>query len=141
MASCNQGAIDANNRLVQQNQAIIEQNQKEIAELQAQQQSYSTTPPPPGGCDKQVMADASRRAGDRVAAGDLRKALGYYQDALAACPGNPNALLNVANTEDALGNRDQAIVYYQQAAASTDPAGADAARQARATLKRLGASN
>ena len=140
LASCEQSTIDANNQMVQQNQAQIEENQRIIAQLKSQQ-SYSTVPPPPGACDAAVMADASRRGGARVAAGDLKKALGYYQDALAACPGNAKALLNVANTENALGNRDQAIVYYQQAASSTDPATADAARQARATLKRLNASN
>ena len=139
LSACGQSAIDANNAAVQQNQAQIEQLQQEISALKAQQ--YSTAPASSGGCDADVMKDATRRGGEQIAAGALGKALNYYKDALIACPGNARAELNVGNTNEAMGDRAEAIEHYRKAAASTDPATADASQKARAALARLGAAN
>jgi tetratricopeptide (TPR) repeat protein len=136
LGGCQQAAIDENKHLIEQQQTQIEQMQQQIATLSSQR-TYSTTAPASGSCDTGVMAEASRRGGEKFAAGDLQKALGYYQDALTACPGNPRAELNVARTCEALGNRSEAIAHYRQASASADPAEHEAEEAARSALARL----
>ena len=46
---------------------------------------------------------------------EFTKALGYYQDAVTACPTSAQAQLNVARAYEALGDRDQAMDYYKRA--------------------------
>ncbi len=139
-AGCEQAAIQANEQQLQAQQQQLDQLRKQIEALKAQQ-SYPSAPPPgtPGTCDYNVMHTATRRGGEAFSSGNMKRALGYYQDALTACPGNTRALLNVARTNEALGNREQAITYYRQAAASTtgDPRDVESAR---AALSRLSAS-
>ncbi len=135
LAGCLGARIEENNQLIQEQQAQIEQQQQEIASLKAQ--PYTPTPPPGGTCDKDVMATATRRGGEKFAAGDFARALGYYQDALTACPGNPRAELNLARTHEAMGTRDAAIENYRLAASSSDPDEHEAEEQARTALARL----
>ena len=134
---CANAAIDANRRQVEQNQALIEQSQKEIAMLQAQQNNPPPTPSGTAGCDKGVEATATHRGGDAMASGDMTKALGYYQDALTACPNSSKADMNLARVYETLDNRDAAIRYYQ-AAASTKQSDGNSAKDAKAALTRLG---
>lgn len=138
-SGCQGAAIEANQRQVQANQALIEQTQQQIAMLQANQ---GAAPLPPtsiqsGGCYKKVETTATKRAGDAYAAGKMTKALGYYQDALTACPGSSKAALNLARTNEAMNDRETAIRYYRQAAASTD-ADTPSIRDAKTALSRLG---
>lgn len=128
----------ANQQLVAAQQQQIEQNQRDIEALQAQQQqnqSYPKTAAPPGTCDPAVAKVATSRGGQRMAAGDFSKALGYYQDALTACPNMPQGELNVAKACEALGDREHATEYYQKAAASSDSAVASQANSALTRLK------
>jgi tetratricopeptide (TPR) repeat protein len=134
-ASCDSAVQKQNEAQVQQNQQQIEQMQHEIAALKAQQ-SYQP-PPPPGSCDRGVMTKAARQGGQKYADGDFSRALGYYQDSLAACPGNPRAELNLGRTYEALKDRQQAILHYQRAASSTDPGEQAAITEAKAALNRL----
>lgn len=137
LSGCLQGAIEANQKQLQQQQAELDQLKQEVSALQTRQpQSYSTTAPPPGSCDKAVMEVATRKGGERFAASDFTRALGYYQDAVTACPTNPQAQLNVARTFEAIGDRNQALAHYKLASAATGDA--DAARQAREAIARLG---
>ena len=69
----------------------------------------------------------------------MAKALGYYQDALTACPGSSKAAVNLARTDEAMNNRESAIRFYRQAAASTD-ADTQSIREAKTALSRLGAN-
>ena len=55
-------------------------------------------------------------AADKFAAGDFNKALGYYQDALMACPHDDQAEVNVARSYEALGNKVAAINMYRRVA-------------------------
>ena len=139
IAGCANEAIEANRKQVEANQALIEQTQQQLAQIQAQQNYAPPTPPPgtPGTCDKKVEETATRRGGDAYANGDLNKALGYYRDALTACPDDAKADLNVARTLEGIGNRDDAVKYYRAAA---DSKGSDQAsvQDARAALARLG---
>jgi len=77
-----------------------------------------------------------------MAAGDTVKALGFYQDAVTACPTSAAAQLNLANTYEAIGDRVEAVQHYRSAAAATG-AEADAATvsKAREALNRLGSSS
>ncbi|HEY6418626.1 MAG TPA: tetratricopeptide repeat protein [Candidatus Binataceae bacterium] len=130
LSGCLQSAID-------ENKQQIDQQQKQIDSLQQQLNALSVpqyTPAPGSGCDKEVMATATRRGGDRFAAGDVGRALGYYQDALTACPGNPQAEVNLARTYEAMGNRAAATQHYQNAANSSDPSQKSAEDEARAAL-------
>jgi tetratricopeptide (TPR) repeat protein len=146
VAGCANDAIEANQRQVEANQALIEKTQRELAELQANQGS---TPPPSassdtaattsGGCDQKVEATATKRAGDAYAASNMTKALGYYQDALTACPTSAKAALNLAHINETMSNRDAAIRYYRQAATSSD-ADPHTLTDAKASLSRLGAN-
>jgi len=86
------------------------------------------------------MTQATRQGGDKFAAGDFPGALGYYQDALAACPGNPRAELNVGRAYEALNDKGQALAHYQNAASSSDPAESAAETDAHSAMDRLGGS-
>lgn len=138
-SGCANDAVEANKRQVQQNQALIEQSQQKIAMLQAQQNSPPppATPGMPGACDKKVEATATRSAGDAYTSGDMTKALGYYRDAVTACPSSSKANVNLARTYETLDNRDSAIRYYRAAAASSDSDTASAGA-AKSALSRLG---
>jgi len=147
LTSCQGAAIEANQRQVQANQQQIEDMQREIARLKAEGAAPSPTAPPipssssisgtssNSGCDRAVTEKANRKAGDAFAAGDLKKALAYYNDALTACPGDPRAEMNVARTNESLGNRDTAIEHYRAVAKSSD---SGAASDARTALSRMG---
>jgi Tfp pilus assembly protein PilF len=141
LAGCLQGAIDANNRQLAEQQTQLDQLKQQVAALQTSH-SYSTAQPPPGGCDKEVMAAATHKGGARMAAGDTVKALGFYQDAVTACPTSAAAQLNLANTYESIGDRIEAVQHYRKAAAATG-AEADAATvsKAREALNRLGSSS
>jgi tetratricopeptide (TPR) repeat protein len=139
-AACQSAALQANQAQVQQQQEQIEQMQKQIAELKAQQ-NYSLPPPPPGSCDKEVMARATQQGGEKYASGDFSEALGYYQDALTACPENARAELNVGRTYEALNDRSQATAHYRQAASSGDPSETAAETEARTAIARLGSTS
>jgi tetratricopeptide (TPR) repeat protein len=142
-AGCLSAANKQNQQILQQQKSELDQLEQQIAQLKAAQQApYPTTSPPPGSCDKGVMQAANRRGGEQFAASRFDKALGYYQDAVTACPGSAQAKLNVARTYEALGDRDQAMDYYRRAlkAADSDQASSTAvSEQAREALARLAA--
>jgi Flp pilus assembly protein TadD len=129
---CQQSAIDANNQQLKDQQAQIDQLKQQISVLQSGRASYSTAPLQPGACDQGVMAEATRKGGERMAAGDVPKALGYYQDAATACPTNGEAQLNLGNAYEAIGDRAEALQHYRSAAAATgtDPTVVQKAREA-----------
>jgi tetratricopeptide (TPR) repeat protein len=140
---------DATQKLVQQQQEQLEHQQQELEQLQANQnQSYApgvatTSSRGGGGCDKQVETVASQRGGEKFAAGDFNKALGYYQDALMACANDDKAEVNVARTYEALGNKVAAINMYRKVADAGDANSAtvsDAQEEAKAALLRLQAA-
>ena len=113
-------------------QAQIESQAREIAEMRTQQQSAAvTTMPPPGGCDEAVMHKALAHGDDQYGTGQYTNALGYYQDAATACPGNAQADLSLARTYEKLGDRQQAAQHYQLArdAAGGNTTLAEQARQ------------
>jgi tetratricopeptide (TPR) repeat protein len=145
LPGCGNDEIEATNKLVQQQQAQLEQQQQEIDALKANQQTYTpgVGTNSAGGCDKEVEQIANKRGGDKFVTGDYAKALGYYRDALLACPTDDRASVNVARTYEALGNKTQAIKYYRQAADRSDasaPTVSDASEEAKAALLRLQAS-
>ncbi|HVB82431.1 MAG TPA: tetratricopeptide repeat protein [Candidatus Binataceae bacterium] len=139
-AGCLSDAIKENQRQLDQQKAELDQLKQQVADLKAAQQpSYPTTAPPPGSCDKPVMQAATKRGGDRFAAGEFAKALGYYQDSVTACPTSAQAQLNVARAYEALGDREQAMNYYRRAIQSAPSEDAAVAEQARQALGRLAA--
>jgi tetratricopeptide (TPR) repeat protein len=137
---------EATNKLVQQQQEQLEHQQQELEQLQANQnQGYTpgAATAPRGGCDKEVETTATHRGGDKFAAGDFNKALGYYQDALLSCPNDDRAQVNVARTYEALGNKVAAINLYRKVADTADANSAtvsDAQDEAKAALLRLQAA-
>ncbi len=142
-AGCMSDQIAANNQLVQQQEEQIEQQQQELEALKASQnQGYTpgVAASSTGGCDKGVETVARQRGGERFSAGDFSKALGYYQDALSACPTDARAEVNVARTYEALGNKVAAINHYRKAADNSGPIVTDASEEARAALERMQAS-
>jgi len=144
-AGCSNDQAAANNQLIQQQQTQLERQQQELEALQANQNQNTGYMPgvatsAPGGCDKEVESVASQRGGDRFAAGDFPKALGYYQDALTACPNDDRAQVNVARTYEAMGNNVAAINHYRIAADSNGPTDTDASEEAKSALLRLQAS-
>ncbi|HUO06159.1 MAG TPA: hypothetical protein VMU16_13260 [Candidatus Binataceae bacterium] len=142
VAGCQDSAIDANNQMLKEQQVEIERMQRQIEGLQATQ-SNNYVPgvsPPPGGCDRSVQAIATRSGGDRFAAGDFAGALGYYQDALTACPGDAQAEVNVARAYEAIGDKQRAVEHYRVAANPTNGTIGAPQEQARDALLRLDAS-
>lgn len=141
LPGCGNEAIEANQRQVQANQEQIEQMQKQLVAMKEQQNYGANLPAPgtPGTCDKTVMEKATRRGGDAFASGDLSKALGYYQDALTACPGNAKAELNVARTYEGLGDRPAAIEHYRKIV-NSGSSDTETMQNAKVALSRLGVS-
>jgi tetratricopeptide (TPR) repeat protein len=119
-------------------QAQIDRQGHELEQLRSQQQPAATTLPPPGSCDDAVMHKALAHGDDQYAAGKYGVALGYYQDAVTACPGNAQAELSLARAYEKQGDRQQAARHYKLA---RDAAGSDstAAEQARQGIARVGA--
>jgi tetratricopeptide (TPR) repeat protein len=138
-AGCMGDEIKANQQLVQQQQGQIEEQQREIARLQANMSAApaSAVGIPSGGCDKTVEQTASQRGGERFSSGDFAKALGYYQDALIACPSDDRAEINVARTYEAMGDKQKAITHYRIAANRNTTTVTDAQDGAKAALLRL----
>jgi Tfp pilus assembly protein PilF len=126
---------------LQAQQAQLDQLKQQVSALQNQHASASYSTAAPGGCDPAVMAAATRKGGARMAAGDASQALGYYQDAVTACPTSAQAQLNLANTYETIGDRAAAVQHYRLAAGANG-SGADAAatQKARQALTRMGAS-
>ncbi|MGH7933929.1 MAG: hypothetical protein ACREQN_12300 [Candidatus Binataceae bacterium] len=138
---CEQGAINENKQLLEQQQTQLDQMKQQLAAVQAQQASaaYRTATPPPGGCDTAVLKVATRKGGERFGASDFSHALGYYQDAATACPQSAQAQLNLARTYEAIGDREHALPHYRLAASATGAhADAVAVQHARDALARLG---
>ena len=132
-----QEGVEENRRQIAAQQELLAQQQKQIVELQAQGgvgTSYSPAKP----CEESVRQRASRRGAGKFAAHDYAAALGYFQDALTACPSSPQAEFDVARAFDALGERAQARTHYRRAAKLAGAADATIAEQARAALTRLG---
>jgi len=139
-AGCLSDAIKQNQQQLDQQKAELDQLKQQVAGLQAAQQPYSTTAPPPRSCDKDVMQVATKHGGERFAASEFTKALGYYQDAVTACPTSARAQLNVARAYEALGDRGQAMDYYKraiQSAPSDHDAAPNVSEQAQQALARL----
>jgi tetratricopeptide (TPR) repeat protein len=137
---CLSDEIKQNQQQLDQQKAELDQLKQQVADLQAARQPYPTTAPPPGSCDKAVMQVATRHGGERFAASEFTKALGYYQDAVTACPTSAQAELNVARAYEALGDRGQAMDHYQraiQSAPSDHDAAPGLAKQAQQALARL----
>lgn len=138
LAGCLGYQIEANQQQLAQQQAQLDQLKQQIEALQTQRASYALATPPAGSCDDSVMREATRKGGERFASGDFPRALAYYEDAVAACPQNARAHLNVARTDEALGDRPEAIAQYKLVAAATGPDSDPAAiAQAHTALARL----
>jgi tetratricopeptide (TPR) repeat protein len=133
------GAAGCMSEAIKQNQQQLDQQKAELEQLK----QHPTAAPPPGSCDKSVMQVATKHGGDRFAASEFTKALGYYQDAITACPTSAQAQLNLARAYEALGDRGQAVDHYKRAVQDApsdhdaDPAVAEQAQQA---LSRLAAN-
>ena len=140
LAGCfNDAMLKANQQQLEQQQTQLNQLKQEVAALQTQHAPYSNPSVTPGSCDPNIMHEATRKGGERFAASDFSAALSYYQDALTACPNNAQANVNLAPAYEAIGDRAQALAHYRLAAnASGSDADADAVRNARAALSRLG---
>ena len=140
LAGCvSDAGIKANEKLLEQQQAQIDQLKQQLAVLQARRPDYGTAAPAVGSCDSAVMREAVRKGGERFAAGDFVHAIGYYQDAVTACPQNAKTQLDLARSYEAIGDRVEAAEHYRLAAnASGADADADSVRQARQALARLG---
>jgi tetratricopeptide (TPR) repeat protein len=143
-----QQGLEENAHQLKQQQAQLDQLKQEVAALQAQAAAgapQSGGAPPSGtqsaaGCDQAVTREATRKGGKKFAAGEFTAALGYYQDAVTACPTSAQAEINVARAYEALGKRDQAIVHYQGATRlAAKDGGGTAGQSAREALSRLGA--
>jgi tetratricopeptide (TPR) repeat protein len=142
LAGCLGDQIDANNRQLQEQQAQLDDLKQQVIALQNQHPTYHTAPLQPGACDKDVMAAATHKGGERMAEGDTAKALGFYQDAVTACPTSAEAQLNLANTYESMGSRAEAMQHYRIAASAIGPdADPVAVSKAREALNRLGASS
>jgi tetratricopeptide (TPR) repeat protein len=142
IAGCQQSAIDANKQQLADQQAQLDQLKQQVVALQNQPATYSTAAPQPGACDAAVLSAATRKGGERMAAGDASKALGYYQDAVTACPASAEAQLNLANAYESIGDRAEAVQHYRLSADATGPgADANASQKARDALSRIGTAS
>ena len=121
-AGCGGGQLQEMQNQVNAQQAQIEKQARELAELRAQQ-NVATSLPPPGSCDDAVMHKALAHGDEQYAESKYNLALGYYQDAAVACPGNPQVETSLARAYEKLGDSQEAARHYQKAreAAATTP--------------------
>jgi tetratricopeptide (TPR) repeat protein len=141
-AGCMQSEIEQSQRQLQAQQVQLEKLSRDVEEMHALQAATPRTPvAAPGACDAAVRDMATRKGGERFAANDFQQALGYYEDALVACPQSARAELNVARTYEAIGNRSLAIEHYQRCASGSDSSDPGARAQARDALARLGSAS
>jgi tetratricopeptide (TPR) repeat protein len=140
LAGCfNDALFKANQQQLERQQAELNQLKQQVATLQTQRPANNYPSVPPGSCDEDIMREATRKGGERFAASDFSGALGYYQDALTACPNSARANVNLARAYEAIGDRAEALAHYRIAAkANGSEADDEAARDARAALSRLG---
>jgi len=141
LSGCMQDQIDANNRQLAAQQAQLDQLKQQVTVLQNQsgQGLYTTQPIAPNACDADVMKDATRKGGERMAAGNPAAAVGYYQDAVTACPGSAEAQLNLAHAYEITGDNSAALQHYRLAAAASGPNADPAAiAKARDAIVRMG---
>lgn len=137
IAGCaNDAAIRENARQLEQQKQSLEQMKTDLAAIKAAQHSYQSPAPVAGGCDVAVMSEAVKRGAERFAAGDLRASLGYYSDALAACPSSAQAEVDVGRVYERMGDKEQARAHYEQAISKAAAAIA-AETQARNALARM----
>lgn len=141
LAGClDNSGLKANQQLLLRQQTELNQLKQQIGALHLKHPAYSTAATPPGSCDRAIMRDATRKGGKRFAAGDFVKAIGYYQDAVTACPKSAKTQLDLAHSYEAIGDNTSAIQHYRLAAqASGADADSSAVEQARQALARLGA--
>ena len=126
-AGClNRGLQAAHQQQLEHQQAELDQLKQEVAALQAPPAANHYASQSSGSCDTNIMKVATRKGGERFAAGDLSEALNYYKDAVTACPASSRANVNLAHTFEAVGDRQQAVSHYKIAAdasgSDTDPA-------------------
>ena len=143
LTGCMQNQIDANNRQLEAEQTELDQLRQQVKVLQNQsgQGSYTTPPIAPNACDSDVMKDATRKGGERMASGNPADAVGYYQDAVTACPGSAEAQLNLAHAYEITGDNPAALQHYRLAAAASGPnANPAAVKKARDAITRLSSS-
>jgi tetratricopeptide (TPR) repeat protein len=136
-AGCAGAQLAEMQRQVDAQKTQIESQAREIEEMKAQQAApAASTSAPPGSCDDAVMHKALAHGDEQYDTGQYSNALGYYQDAATACPGNAQTELSLARTYERLGDRRQAAQHYQLAhdAAGTNSA---IARQAQAGIARV----
>jgi hypothetical protein len=141
LPGCMQTQIEANQRQLDAQKAELDQLKQQVQVLQNQggQGAYASSPIAPSACDTEVMKAATRKGGERMAAGDPVKALGYYQDAVTACGRSAEAQLNLAHAYEITGDRTAALIHYRLAAAATGPdADPAAVQKANAAIARLG---
>jgi tetratricopeptide (TPR) repeat protein len=140
LAGCfNDALLQANQRQLERQQTELNQLKQQVAALQTQRPANNYPSTSPGSCDPNIMREATRKGGERFAASDFSGALSYYQDALTACPNSAQANVNLARAYEAMGDRAEAVAHYRSAAnASGADADAEAVRDARAALTRLG---
>jgi len=140
LAGClNDTLLKANQQQLEKQKAELDQLKQQVAALQNQPPASNHPLPPPGSCDLNIMREATSKGGQRLAAGDFSGALGYYQDAMTACPKSAQANLNLARAYEVVGDRAQALSHYRAAANATGTdADAKAVSEARAALTRLG---
>ncbi|MGH7865189.1 MAG: hypothetical protein ACREQB_09375, partial [Candidatus Binataceae bacterium] len=99
VAGCISNQIEESRRQIEAQQALIEKQGRDIEQLQSLQTATRRTPVAAlGSCDPSVRDLATSKGGERFAANDFQQALGYYEDALVACPNSPRAEFNVART-------------------------------------------
>ncbi|MGH7841632.1 MAG: hypothetical protein ACREQT_08900, partial [Candidatus Binataceae bacterium] len=79
LAGCLGAQIKANQDQLEQQQTQLDQLKQQVAALQTQRAASSGTYPAATACDEAVMREASRKGGERFAAGDFAHALAYYQ--------------------------------------------------------------
>jgi tetratricopeptide (TPR) repeat protein len=140
VAGCLNSVLQAaNQQQLKHQQDELNQLKQEVAALQTPPGANHYPSLPSGSCDTNIMKVATRKGGERFAAGDFSEALNYYEDAVTACPSSARANVNLARAYEAVGDRQQAVSHYKIAAnasgSDTDP---DAVRQARTSLERLG---
>lgn len=117
-AGCGGTQLQEMQNQVNAQQAQIEKQAHEIAEMRAQQ-NFAAAMPPPGSCDDAVMHKALAHGDEQYAAGKYSLALGYYQDAAVACPGNSQVETNLARAYEKLGDSQEAARHYQKARDAT----------------------
>ncbi len=136
-AGCSVPPVDETALYDQRQQAQMVQMLRSVQQMEAAAPTDYRAQAGNSVCNQQASQEALRQGNESFARADYRSAIPYYENAMMACPRDGETALRLARAFEALKEKDQAIIYYERAAASTNDRNSPVRQAALKALDRL----